>query len=127
MYRRPAISDRHYRPPLPRLRATAADQRTSGGPVPMTSGSIANRLAGAFFCAWLAIAFAGGDHPPPPGFLLLAGLLLACALLVRLRVPTYLRWQREQASGRIGRVIRDGAAGGAAAYLFMLVLGSGEP
>lgn len=93
----------------------------------MTSGSIANRVAGAFFYAWLAIAFAGGDHPPPPGSLLLAGLLLACALLVRLRVPTYLRWQRAQACGRIARVIRDGAAGGAAAYLLLLVFGSGEP
>lgn len=73
----------------------------------MTSERIANRVAGAFFCAWLAIALAAGDHPPPPEFLLLAGLLLACALLVRLRVPTYLRWQREQACGRISRVIRD--------------------
>jgi hypothetical protein len=93
----------------------------------MTSGSIANRVAGAFFCVWLAIAFAGSDYPPPPGFPLLAGMLLACALLVRLRVPTYLRWQREQARGRIARVIRDGAAGGAAAYVLLLVFGSGEP
>ena len=46
---------------------------------------------------------------------------------MRLRVPTYLRWQREQARGRIARVIRDGAAGGAAAYLLLLVFGSGAP
>jgi len=39
--------------------------------------------------------------PPPPGFPILILVLLACALLVYLRVPFYLRWQAEGATGRI--------------------------
>lgn len=93
----------------------------------MTSESVANRVAAAVFCAWLAIACAGADHPPPRTFLLLVALLLACALLVRLRVPTYLLWHARRSGGRLARVIRDGAVGGGAVYLLVLVLGSGEP
>ncbi len=57
-------------------------------------------------------------------FLLL--VLLACALLVYLRVPVYLRWRAEGARGRILRVARDGLLGGGAIALLSL-LSPGEP
>jgi hypothetical protein len=47
---------------------------------------IALRVAGLLFGTWLLIALAAADLPPPPGFLFLALILLACALLVYLRV-----------------------------------------
>lgn len=93
----------------------------------MADLNIANRVALAFFGAWVAIAYAGADHPPPPAFLLLIGLLLACAIVLRDRLPTYLRWHAQKTVGRFTRVIRDGALGGAAVYLFLLVVGPGEP
>jgi cobalamin synthase len=91
------------------------------------AASIANRVAGAFLCAWLAIAYAAADHPLPPAFLFLVVVLLACALFVRLRVPTYLSWYAQQSRGRLTRVMRDGAVGGGALCLLVLVLSSGEP
>ena len=53
----------------------------------------ARPVALIFFGTWLLLALAIADFPPPPGFVILALILLACALLVYLRVPVYLRWQ----------------------------------
>ena len=47
-------------------------------------------------------------------------------MLVYLRVPVYLRWQAESASGRLLRVARDGFIGGGATALLSL-LNPGEP
>jgi hypothetical protein len=52
--------------------------------------------------------------------------LLACALLVFLRVPVYLFWRAEGARGRILRVARDGLLGGGVIGLLSL-LSPGEP
>jgi hypothetical protein len=51
-------------------------------------------VAGVFFGIWL-LALAIADFPPPPGFLVLVLILLACALLVYLRVPVNLRWRAQ--------------------------------
>jgi hypothetical protein len=93
--------------------------------LPMTARQkTALRTAVAFFGTWLLLALAIADFPPPPGFLAL--ILLACALLVYLRVPAYLRWRAEGAQGRVLRVARDGfLAGGVIALLSLL--SPGEP
>jgi len=52
------------------------------------------RVAGVFLGTWLLLALAIADFPPP-GFVILVVILLACALLVYLRVPVYLRWREE--------------------------------
>jgi hypothetical protein len=57
-------------------------------------------VAGIFFGTWLLLALAIADFPPPPGFVILALVLLACALLVYRRVPVYLRWRAEGACCR---------------------------
>ena len=88
--------------------------------------SIALRTAGVFFGTWLLLALAIADFPPPSGFVIVLLILLACALLVYLRVPVYLCWGEKGAKGRILRVARDGLlAGGAIALLSLL--SPGEP
>jgi len=74
------------------------------------------RAAGVFCGNLLLLALAIADFPPPPGFV----ILLACALLVCLRVPLYLRWQAEGAKGSTLRVVRDGFLGGGAIALLSL-------
>ena len=87
---------------------------------------IALRVARILFAAWLLLALAIADFPPPPGFVILVLILLICAMLVYLRVPVYLGWRAEDARGRILRVARDGLLGGAAIG-FLSVLSPGEP
>jgi hypothetical protein len=84
------------------------------------------RAAGVFFGMWLLLVLAIADFPPPPGFVSLLLILLACAVLVYLRVPLYLRWQEEGANGRMLRVARDGFLGGGAIALLSL-FSPGEP
>jgi len=73
---------------------------------------LALRAAGILFGTWLLLALAAADFPPPRGFVILVLILLACAFLVYLRVPVYLRWRAEGAKRRILRVARDGLLGG---------------
>jgi hypothetical protein len=87
---------------------------------------IAFRAAGVFFGTWLLLALAIADFPPPPGFVILLLVLLACAVLVYLRVPVYLRWRADGAKGRTLRVARDGFLGGGAIALLSL-FSPGEP
>jgi hypothetical protein len=87
---------------------------------------IALRAAGILFGTWLLLALAIADFPPPAGFLILALILLACALLVYLRVPVYLRWRAAGVKGRMRKVARDGLLGGGAIGLLSL-LSPGEP
>ena len=86
----------------------------------------ARRVAGVFFAAWLLLALAIADFPPPPGFVILALVLLACALLVFLRIPVYLRWRAEGAKGRLFRVARDGLLGGVTAGVILHLNGRFE-
>jgi hypothetical protein len=87
---------------------------------------IALRAAWLFFGTWLLIALGAADFPPPRGFAFVVLILLACAFLIYLRVPVYLRWQAEGAKGRILRVARDGFIGGGIIALLSL-LSPGEP
>jgi hypothetical protein len=66
----------------------------------------------------LALAIAG--FPPPPGLEIVLLILPACAPLVYLRVPVYLRWRAESSKGHTLRVARDGFLGGGAIALLSL-------
>lgn len=79
--------------------------------------SMANRTAESFFGTWPLLALAIADLPLAPGFVFVEMVLLACALLVYLRVPVNWRWQTEGARGRVPRVVRDGFPGGGAIAL----------
>lgn len=93
----------------------------------MTSDQgIARQTAGLFFGAWVLLALAISDRPPPPGFMFAVLILLAGAVAIYLRLPTYLHWQAAGATGRTLRVARDGLlCGGALAMVSML--SRGEP
>jgi len=97
----------------------------------MNHQRIAAIIAVLFFFVWLAILYAGADHPPPPGFIVVLLLDLVAALLVFWRMPYYLDWMETGQSHRLLWVVRDGLVAGAAlALLTMLaapILGSGEP
>ena len=74
-----------------------------------------------FFFFWLIVLYAGADHPPPPGFIFIILLILACALAVYLRVPTYINWYTAQKENRLRLVLRDGLLAGLAAGLVPLL------
>lgn len=94
-----------------------------GSKLPLLNASI-------FFLVWLLILYAGADHPPPPGFVLVVLLDLVAALLVFWRVRIYLRWIAERRWHRLFRVMLDGGVAGLAFALVTMVLSTvlgGEP
>lgn len=74
-----------------------------------------------FFAFWLAVLYAGADHPPPPGFIWLVLLTLAAACLVYWRVGTYLTWIERGRPRHLLRVIGEGFGVGLA---FALLAGA---
>jgi membrane protease YdiL (CAAX protease family) len=81
-----------------------------------------------FFVVWLFILYAGADHPPPSGFIMLIVFDILAAGLIYWRVPTYITWFETRKSNRLLYVLRDGvAAGFAFAVLALLLPGTGEP
>ena len=81
-----------------------------------------------FFLFWLAVLYAGADHPPPLGFLLIVLIDLGCAVVVYYRAGRYTEWIRNKTKGRIWRVLGDGLlAGVVIAALVMIFPGGGEP
>jgi len=92
------------------------------------SSNYAAAIAFAFFAAWLAILYAGADHPPPIGFLWLIPLVGACAVAVYLRVSVYASWSGSHRRGRIVRVLVDGVSAGIVVGLVVLLFpSSGDP
>jgi hypothetical protein len=84
-------------------------------------------IAGVFFVFWFGTLFAGADHPPPPGFLLLAVIVALCAGIVYWRVPLYLDWQSARRPRRYLRVLVDGVTAGLSLALLFMLLPGGEP
>ena len=81
-------------------------------------------IAIAFFVIWIAILYAGSDHPPPSGFLWLIPLVSVCAVAVYLRVPVYALWSSSHRPGRIRRVLLEGIAAGIVVGLIALLFPS---
>ena len=85
-------------------------------------------FATAFFVSWLAILYAGADHPPPASFLWLVPLAGVCAVGAYLRASVYAAWSRARSAGRFFRVLWEGfAAGLAVGFIVMLAPFAGEP
>ena len=84
-----------------------------------------------FFVFWLAVLYAGADHPPPRGFILVVLLDLIAASLVFWRVPHYLDWMQTRQRRRLLWVVRDGLIAGLViallAVLASALIGGGEP
>jgi len=87
----------------------------------MNQRKIATVIAVGFFLFWLGILYAGADHPPPPGFILIVMLDLGCALLVYYRARTYIIWAETQNIHRWFRVILDGLAAGLFVALITII------
>ena len=85
-------------------------------------------IAIIFLTVWTGVLLAGADHPPPMGFLRLIPILIGCAILVYLRVPTYTDWSENRESGRIIKVAAEGLLGGMIVGLLVILLSAtGEP
>lgn len=94
----------------------------------MKDRSIASKVAIGFFVIWFAILLAGADFPPPTGFLWIILLDLVAALLVYVRVPSYVTWFDSRRRGRLLLALRDGLVGGLIfAFAAILLPGVGEP
>lgn len=89
--------------------------------------SLPLRIALGFFWLWFALAYAIADHPPPPGFVLVAVLLIACAWLVCWRAYRYLEWARQRRPHRLLRAALEGLAAGWLIALIGTLRGTGEP
>lgn len=94
----------------------------------MTDRRWAGLVAVGFFVFWLLVMLAGADFPPPPGFVVIVGTILLCAVVVYLRVQHYARRQRERRPHRRIMAMGDGIlAGLIVAVGFMLSPFGGEP
>ena len=94
----------------------------------MKDWSIASKVAIGFFVIWFGILLAGADFPPPTGFLWIILLDLVAALLVYVRVPSYVTWFDRRRRGRLLFALLDGLACGLVfAFAAILLPGGGEP
>lgn len=87
--------------------------------------------ATGFLILWLAVLYAGADHPPPRGFLWIVLLVFVCSLVVYWRVPAYVAWAHTRRPGRLLRAALDGLIAGVtvalvAALMAALIPGGGE-
>jgi hypothetical protein len=93
----------------------------------MKRSKIAAWIAAAFFVVWLIIFWAIADHPVPAGFPLIIIPDLICAVVVYLRVDTYVAWSRTRKKLRRLLALRDGlAAGLVVAVIVSLMPGRGD-
>lgn len=94
----------------------------------MTERQAAVAIALTFSFGWLAILYAGADHPPPPGFLIVVLIDVVAAVAVYRRVPVYAAWARARRPGRWLRALLEGVAAGllVAGLAWVLPFGS-EP
>lgn len=97
----------------------------------MSRRRISSLNAILFFAFWLAVLYAGADHPPPRGFIWLVLLTLAAACLVYWRVGTYLTWIERGQPRYLLRVVGEGFVVGLAFALVAStassLLGYGKP
>jgi len=86
-------------------------------------------IIASFVATWLAILYAGADHPPPVGFFLgLVPLVCICGLVVFLRFPAYASWSIARRPGRFALAMRDGLlAGWVVGTMTLIFPNMGEP
>jgi hypothetical protein len=86
-------------------------------------------IAISFVLTWLAILYAGADHPPPAGFFIwLIPLVCICGLVVFLRISSYASWSTARRPGRFALAMRDGLLAGLVVGMVTLITpNSGEP
>lgn len=87
-----------------------------------TKNSWARKIAVGFFTFWLIVLYAGADHPPPPGFILVVLVDLGCSIVVYYRVKTYFDWLAFKKKGSSMRAFGEGLAAGALIALLLLVM-----
>jgi hypothetical protein len=81
-----------------------------------------------FFSGWFVILYAGADHPPPPGFLVLVLIDGAAAFVVYRRVAVYAAWSQACRPQRWLWAAIDGiVAGLVIAGMTLLLPFGGEP
>ena len=96
--------------------------------LPMNPRTLGLFLAVSFSVFWIAVLYAGADHPVPKGFVLAFILSAIAGVLVYLRVPTYMEWSRARRKLRHLRVVGDGVIVGVVfATIPLLIPGNGEP
>ena len=94
----------------------------------MTKKNFSLAIAIGFFVIWLAILYAGADHPPPPGFILIIFFDLVCSVLVYFRVNTYVNWIKAHKKKRFRQALLDGLSVGLViAFITMLFPKQPEP
>ena len=93
----------------------------------MTHKNTALTTAVGFFVIWLGVLYAGADHPPPPGFILVIIFDLAAALIIYFRVPVYIDWQITRKTNRLIQVSFEGFLAGIVIALITALTSGGEP
>jgi hypothetical protein len=88
----------------------------------LTDKRAAIAIALPFFFGWLAILYAGADHPPPPRFPVLIVGDLAAAFVVYRRVPVYAQRARARRPRRWLLALLEGALAGLSAAVLALIL-----
>ena len=88
----------------------------------MKRSKIATWIAIAFFVLCLTFLWAIADHPVPAGFPIVIIPDLICAVIVYLRVDTYIAWSRERRKGRRLLALRDGLAAGIVTAIIILLI-----
>ncbi|MGA7877374.1 MAG: hypothetical protein WCA08_17070 [Desulfoferrobacter sp.] len=92
----------------------------------MADRTIAAICASGLFVAVVLIGLAGADKPPPPGFLLLVGLIALLCAVAFFRLEAHLAAQTA-AGWRMGmRIGLEGAASGGVTILALSLSGGGE-
>lgn len=83
--------------------------------------------AAVFFFFWLVVLLAGADKPPPIGFLWIVLVVALSAVVVYLRIPTYIDWSQTQKPGPLLRVALEGFTAGLVVAVPFALFGGGEP
>ena len=75
-----------------------------------------------FFLFWLAVLYAGADHPPPPGFIFLIIIDLMASILIFFRLGTYLAWQSNRRRLRLVQIPAEGLLAGLVIALVVILI-----
>jgi len=85
-------------------------------------------IAGCFGFGWLAVLYAGADHPPPSGFAVVVVIILGLVVCTGLLIPRLWRIRVTKGIGRaLVLAVVCGVALGMLVAVALLIKGSGEP